>query len=81
MGRGYVLGDGKGQADLLEETVWELALEGRVGLKVDSRWTRVSMLDRSTCLTVLAVFERVGLEGTEGWVMLGRWAPGWSLCC
>lgn len=38
MQRGCVLGDGKVQANFLEETIWELALEGRVGSKMDSRW-------------------------------------------
>lgn len=36
---------------------------------------------RPVHLSVLAVLERVGLEGTEGWVMLGKRAPGWSLRC
>lgn len=51
---------------LLEETDWHLAFEGRAGLKVDSRWTLVFVWDWSTCLIVLAVCKRVGLDVTKG---------------
>lgn len=49
-GEGLCLGVRKVHAGFLEETDWGLALEGWVGVNVDSRWSLVLLLAQSTCV-------------------------------